>query len=123
MAAVQSSPSPARMPRSQSELTATALCLAGLFLALTAVSLTTVEHIKYMVLADRSAASPARLLGALHIQDFFLFAVAAGCGLGVLVLEVRRRGLTRLLSAEAPLPLALAVAAMLLWFEIGRAHV
>src|ERR1700722_1524947 len=122
MAAIQPSPGPAytTAPRTTAPCTTalrtTALCLAGLFLALTAVSLTTVEHIKYMVLADRSAASPARLLGALHIQDFFLFAVAAGCGRAVLVLEVRRRGLTRLLSAEAPLPLALAVAAMLLWF-------
>ena len=111
MAAAQPSPSPARRG-----LTATSLCLCGGFLALTAVSLSTVERVKYIVLADRTAATPARLLGTLHVPDFFLFAVAAACGLGVLILEVRRRGLSRLLSGEAPLPLALAVAAMLLWF-------
>ena len=112
MAAAQRPPASDRTP-----LTATALCLAGLFLALTAVSLTTVERIKYFVLADRSAATPARLVGTLHAADFALFAIAAACGLGVLVLEVRSRGLGRLLAAEAPLPLALAVAAMLLWFS------
>ena len=91
MAAAQRPPASDRTP-----LIATALCLAGLFLALTAVSLTTVEHIKYFVLADRSAATPARLVVTLHAADFALFAVAAACGLGVLVLEVRSRGLGRL---------------------------
>jgi len=95
---------------------ATALCLGGVFLALTAVSLTTVDRIKYIVLADRSAATPARLLAALHVQDFLLFAIAAACGVAVLILELRSRGVTRLLSGAAPLPLALAMAAMLLWF-------
>ena len=103
-------------PTPRASLTATALCLAGVFLALTAVSLTTVDRIKYIVLADRGAATPARLLSALHVPDFFLFSIAAACGLGVLILEVRSRGLTRLLSGAAPLPLALAIAAMLLWF-------
>jgi hypothetical protein len=112
MAAAQRAPSSDRTP-----LTATAFCLAGLFLTLTAVSLTTVERIKYFVLADRSAATPARLAGILHDADFALFAIAAACCLGVLVLEVRSRGLRRLLATEAPLPLALAVAAMLLWFS------
>lgn len=112
MAAAQRPPASDRTP-----LIATALCLAGLFLALTAVSLTTVEHIKYFVLADRSAATPARLVVTLHAADFALFAVAAACGLGVLVLEVRSRGLGRLLAAEAPVPLALAVAAILVWFS------
>ncbi len=102
--------------RSQSVLTATALCLGGVFLALTAVSLTTVDRIKYMVLADRGAAPPTRLLSALHVPDFLLFAIAAACGLAVLILELRSRGVSRLLSGAAPLPLALAMAAMLLWF-------
>ena len=108
MAAVQPTPRPS--------LTATALCLGGVFVALTAVSLTTIDRIKYLVLADRSAATPTRLLSALHVPDFFLISIAAACGLGVLILEVRSRSLTRLLSGAAPLPLALAVAAMLLWF-------
>jgi hypothetical protein len=112
MAAAQRPSGPDRVP-----LTATAFCLAGLFVALTAVSLTTVERIKYFVLADRTVATPARLAGTLHAADFALFTIAAACGLGVLVLEVRNRGLGRLLAAEAPLPLALAVAAMLLWFS------
>jgi hypothetical protein len=112
MAAAQRPPASDRTP-----LTATALCLAGLFLALTAVSLTTIEHLKYFILADRSAATPARLMGTLHAADFAPFGIAAACGLGVLVLEVRSRGLRRLLAAEAPLPLALAVAAMLIWFS------
>ena len=111
MPAAQSPPSPTR-----AGLTATSLCLAGVFLALTAVSLTTVDRLKYVFLADRAAATPARLLSSLHVPDFFLIAVAAGCGLGVLVLEFRNRGLSRLLSGAAPLPLGLAVAAMLLWF-------
>jgi hypothetical protein len=111
MAAAQPPPSPAR-----AVLTATSLCLSGVFLALTAVSLTTVERLKYVILADRAAATPARLFAALHAPDFALVAAGAACGIGVLALEVRRRGLSRLLSGSAPLPLALAMAAMLLWF-------
>jgi hypothetical protein len=111
MAAAQPLPSSDRVA-----LTATSIYLSGVFLALTAVSLTTVERLKYLILADRSAATPARLLAALHASDLALVAIGAACGLGVLVLELRRRGLSRLLSGEAPLPLALAMAAMLLWF-------
>lgn len=97
-------------------LTATALCLTGLFLDLIAVSLTTIERLKYLVLADRSMATPMRLVGALHAPDFFLFAVGAAFGLAVLALEWRHHGLSLLLSGAAPGPLALAIAAMLLWF-------
>ena len=110
MAAAQPSPNPDRIPW------ATAIYLSGVFLALTAVSLTTVERLKYLVLADRAAATPARLLAALHLSDFALIGIGAACGLAVLMLEIFRRGLSRLLSGEAPLPLALAAAAMLLWF-------
>jgi hypothetical protein len=103
-------------------LTATALCLTGLFLDLTAVSLITIERLKYLVLADRSMASPAtmaspaRLAGALHASDYLLFATGAALGLAVLALEWRRRGLSLLLSGAAPVPLVIAVAAVLLWF-------
>ena len=97
-------------------LTATAFCLAGLFLDLTAISLLTVERLKYLVLSDRSMASPARLMGALHASDFLLLAIGAVLGLAVLALEWRRRGLSLLLSGTAPGPLAIAIAAMLLWF-------
>jgi hypothetical protein len=111
MLAAPPPPRPAR-----AALTATSLALCGVFLALTAVSLTTVERLKYLILADRAAATPARLFAALYAPDFALFAIGAACGFAVLALEIRRRGLTRLLSGEAPLPLGLAMAAMLLWF-------
>ena len=100
----------------QSSLVATSFCLAGFFLVLTAISLISVEHIKYVVLADRSAAAPARLLGALRPADLFLGAAAAVLGAGVVILEWRRHGLSLLLSGKASRPLALAVAGMLLWF-------
>ena len=61
-------------------------------------------------------ASPAHLVGALHASDYVLFAAGAALGLAVLALEWRRRGLSLLLSGAAPGRLALAVAAMLLWF-------
>jgi hypothetical protein len=95
---------------------AAALCLAGAFAVLTTVSLTTIERIKYLVLADRSMASPMRLLGALHATDLLLFAVGAALGLAILALEWRRRGVSLLLAGHAPWALALALGAMVLWF-------
>ena len=94
----------------------TALCAAGLFVVLTAISLTTIERLKYVVLADRAAASPGRLIGALHIGDFLLFGVAAALGVCLLVLEWRRRGVSLLLAGSARWPLALTLGAVVLWF-------
>jgi hypothetical protein len=93
-----------------------AVCLVGICADLIAVSLTTIERLKYLVLADRAMASPARLLGALHGADFFLFTVGAVLGVAVLVLEWRGRGLSLLLAGRAPWALALALGAMVLWF-------
>jgi len=76
----------------------TALCAAGLFVVLTAISLTTIERLKYVVLADRAAASPGRLIGALHIGDFLLFGVAAALGVCLLVQALRWRGVSLLLA-------------------------
>jgi hypothetical protein len=95
---------------------AAAVCLAGIFADLIAVSLTTVEQMKYLVLADRSMASPGRLLGTLHTADFLLFAIGALLGLGVLALEWRGRGVSLLLAGRAPWSLALVLGAMVLWF-------
>ena len=95
---------------------ATSFCVACFFLTLTAASLITVEHLKYLVLADRSMATPARLLAALRPVDLALAAICGMFGLGVIILEWRRHGLSRLLSGVAPRPLALALAAALLWF-------
>ncbi len=95
---------------------AAAVCLAGIFAVLIAISLVTIERIKYLVLGDRSMASPARLIGALHATDYLLFAVGAALGLGVLVLEWRGRGVSLLLTGRVPWALAVALAAMVLWF-------
>ena len=95
---------------------AAAVCLAAVFADLIAISLTTIERIKYLVLADRSMASPMRLIGALHPTDFILAAVGAVLGLGVLMIEWRRRGVSLLLAGRAPWALALVLGAMVLWF-------
>jgi hypothetical protein len=94
----------------------TALCIAGFFLVLTAISLTTIDRLKYVVLANRAAASPVRLIGALQVGDFLLLAAAAALGIGVLLLEWRRRGISLLLTGTARWPFTLALGAIVLWF-------
>lgn len=97
-------------------LTASGLCIVGGFLTLTAIALSTVERLKYLVRADRKSLTAENLLQMLHAGDFLLIGLAGLFALGLLVLEWRWRGLSLLLSGAAPGPLAAAMAAMVLWF-------
>ena len=97
-----------------------ALSLVVLFGAATALSLHTLDRLKYAFIGNQPSRDWKALIGP---QDGALLLVLAGVGLYLLWMEWRTGAVHRLLSAERPGWLILVTAAALVWLShaiLGR---
>lgn len=97
-----------------------ALCLVVLFGAATALSLHTLDRLKYAFIGSQPSRDWMALVGPVDVALLF---VLAGAGLAVLWMEWRTGAIRRLLSGEHPGWLILVTAAALVWLShaiLGR---
>lgn len=100
-----------------------ALALVALFLTITALSLITLDRLKYVLASFRGSVSEMRVMEALGPVDLALLgAILLSC-VAALASEWRGAGIRRLISGEAPRLLLLVGGAALLWLShaiLGR---
>jgi hypothetical protein len=92
-----------------------AAVLSALFLiALTCLSLVTLDHVKYLFVTTRGGGSMATVSAALTVTDWGIIGITAALGMALVVFPATRHGFVGLWSGESVL-VWLPVGAALLW--------
>jgi hypothetical protein len=100
---------------------ATGVCVAVIFVTLSAASLVTLEHVKSVWLAAPGSITPRGALALLRPIDAAIALAGILAFAATVLLEWRAHGLRRLLAADSPAALLLAMTAAILWF--AHAHI